>query len=915
MKINYTLLLFLFCSVFALAQNNDFTNGDGDLLWSNSANWSQGVVPNTTNTGQVRMPLTLESMVDTNISIKKIQTTFATGGDVPIAGSGTLTIDPGANNNNAIENVSNNDVAINFKGNLEINNSAGGFTLMRSLNGNSNAINFETGSTLTLTTSLATINGSSGDFNYNGSITGSGNLRLGPNTINTFGSTASNPDWSGDLVFLLNSQAIVNTLDNNIFYDGPKIQVNGNNSSIEVNGANVFVSGITVGGGNTFTFTANKNQNNMGGIVFQNNGTLNLTADNGVTNLSFEDNSASAWNSGTLNITGFKEGVIRFGTDNTGLTSGQLSQITADNGGKDLELDENGYLVNVPDFTYSSGAWTPSDPFVNSTATDNIYIADGSVDATTTLLANNLRIESGATLNVTSSGILDLNGDIINKGNLAFQSDATGSGQLAAFTGSVIGNANTERYIPARSDGERAFRFMSSSVGNVEITNAWQQQIHITGSSTGSNGFDASNTGAPSMFTYDHTVETQNQPWVAISTTEQDIVAGKPYRVFVRGDRATIDLSNTSTNDADDVTLSANGELHVGDFDVVTSNFVENYTFIGNPYQAVVNLNSLTYGDDVNNNYAYYWDPKLDNAGGFVAITLPGGAPDPGTSNANNFLRPGQAVFIRNEASGSDFSIKITESAKDTGGTQTQVFSEPTTAFLNMRLYTTEKYNNDQSEEDATGLRFLPNGNNAIDQMDAVKMGNPGVNLAIVNGSTPLAIENRSLPVNGEQVQLFANNLITQSYIFRFHMLNIPENIKAFLQDDYTGEQIEIETGINTINFDTDATISSSISPLRFSILFENTTLDINDIELERSVEVYPNPTSSLLNLRSNSIANQEVNVKIVDVLGRSIQNFYKSVNEDASIQLNTSALNQGIYFIKVSTSTGVDITKRFIKK
>lgn len=346
MKTNYLTIVLLMCTTFVLAQNNDFNNQGGDLLWSNPANWSQGVVPNTTNTSQVRMPLTVESMVDTNISIKKIQTTFATPGDVPIAGNGTLTIDPGANNNNAIENVSNYNVAINFKGNLEINNSAGGFTLMRSLNGNSNAINFDDGSTLTLTTNLGVISSASPSFNFNGSIDGAGNLRFGPNTVNTFGSTSSNPNWSGDVVFLANAQTIVNTADNNIFYDGFKIQVNGNGSSIEINGENVYSGNIVIGGGNTFTFEANKNLNGLGEISFSNNGTLNLNIDSAVTNLSFTDNSAAEWNNGTLNITGYQEGVIRFGTDVNGLTSQQLSQITADNGGQVLELDANGFLVN-----------------------------------------------------------------------------------------------------------------------------------------------------------------------------------------------------------------------------------------------------------------------------------------------------------------------------------------------------------------------------------------------------------------------------------------------------------------------------------------------------------------------------------------------------------------------------------------
>ena len=58
-----------------------------------------------------------------------------------------------------------------------------------------------------------------------------------------------------------------------------------------------------------------------------------------------------------MNITNYTEGVIRFGTGNTGLTTDQLAQISADNGGAPLALDNNGYLVNesslsVDDFVH-----------------------------------------------------------------------------------------------------------------------------------------------------------------------------------------------------------------------------------------------------------------------------------------------------------------------------------------------------------------------------------------------------------------------------------------------------------------------------------------------------------------------------------------------------------------------------------
>ena len=64
MKKNYVTFLALLFTAIGFAQNNDFNNAGGDFLWSNTANWSQGAVPNTTNTGQVRLNALVESFVD-----------------------------------------------------------------------------------------------------------------------------------------------------------------------------------------------------------------------------------------------------------------------------------------------------------------------------------------------------------------------------------------------------------------------------------------------------------------------------------------------------------------------------------------------------------------------------------------------------------------------------------------------------------------------------------------------------------------------------------------------------------------------------------------------------------------------------------------------------------------------------------
>ena len=348
MKKIYFSLVLLMCISISFAQNNDFNNGAADGgLWTSPANWTLGITPTSAHT--VRTANSATSFVNANFTIFRLQNIFGTTGDrfVNSSSGGILTIRQTANEQIAIQNVSSTGVKLGLRGNVNINNSAGGFSDLAMANSAANSIEFESTSTLTLTTPLEVAGGSSNNFLFNGKLTGSGNLRIAVGASATFGNSVSNSGYTGELVLQSNSSLVVNTADDIIFYDGPKLQINGN-ASVTLNGANVLNSNIVVGGTNTFDLNVNKNQSSMSGIIMQGAGTLNMAIDNTVTNVSFADNSGSSWDAGAIiNITGFVDGVVRFGTNDDGLTANQLSQIRINGTNSPVILDANGYLVNL----------------------------------------------------------------------------------------------------------------------------------------------------------------------------------------------------------------------------------------------------------------------------------------------------------------------------------------------------------------------------------------------------------------------------------------------------------------------------------------------------------------------------------------------------------------------------------------
>lgn len=949
MKTNFFTLIFLLCASFLFAQNNDFNNNGLDLLWSNPANWSLGVVPNTTNTGQVRLPLLLESQVDIDVTIKKIQNIFATTGDVPIGGSQTITINPGTGGAFGIENVSDSDVSLIFKGKVNISNSAGvnSFTFMRNQNGNTNDLNdivFESSSTLTLLSNFGVEEGNGGDsFVFNGTLAGNKNLRFGVNTTSTFGSTSSNSTYTGDLVFLANATVVVNTTDNNTFYNGFKLQVNGTNASIEINGANVLESRIVVGGGNAFTFLANKNQSNLERINLNNGSTLNLVVGNEVNNISFQENASLSWGTGTVNITGFKEGVIRFGTDNTGLSAGQLSQIAADNGGKTLELDANGYLVNVPDFKYSGGSWSPSDPTGISTATDNIFIEDGNADLTGIFLANNLRIASGANVNVASTAVLDVRGDIINNGTLVFKSDEFGSAQLDKFSGVILGSGEitTERFIPAGDNDKRAFRFISASVNSTESIRAnWQEGAsawdnnpnpgfgtHITGvspdpnvnanpdqSQDGNNGFDWQPSGNASLFLYDATI---TQPWYPIGNTDVNkLQAGAAYRLMIRGNRG-IDLTAIGESPTN-TTLRSKGKLVLGDIDMSSglAQGADQFSFVGNPYQSVVDfsaVNKLNLRD-----YIYVWDASLtgnNGRGAYVIVEVSSNnivAPPASSSSATKFIAPNQAFFVRNTNAGSPTLI-FQESNKATSDAQVEVFSTFSDFYINSRLYKAEDFLAGNTEVDAIGLRFNSEYTTEADEEDAEKLGNPDENYAINNNGL-LGLDKQNLPAIGHVIDLFINSYTSNEYSLTFDMDNKPDGLGVFLIDHYLNTQTELYNQ-SAYTYTVDASIPESIASNRFDISFGTTTLGINDNTFNNKISLYPNPsTDGFFSINSKDLNAGTSIVSIYDLLGREVFNKSLNVNTNEEVNVNASELSTGIYVVQLIQGSKTFISKLIIK-
>jgi alpha-tubulin suppressor-like RCC1 family protein len=532
------------------------------------------------------------------------------------------------------------------------------------------------------------------------------------------------------------------------------------------------------------------------------------------------------------------------------------------------------------------------------------------IGATDVVQVGAMNIDQNASIEI--HGVLKVNTKLNNDGLITFKSDASSTGQLDQFNAKYSGSGSVmaERFIPA---GKRAFRFISPSVTSTSsIYENWQEGgvdvpglgTHITGIDGVTNGFDATITNNPSLFTFDNTVLDQSvtSPWSAATSTSDNLVAGSPYRLFIRGDR-TVDLTtNLATPDA--TVLRSLGDLHFGEYSPALSAGNGNYSFIGNPYQAAVDFNQLTVGGDLNANFIYVWDSRFGSTGTYVTVDVSDGS-DIYDSPVNQFIQPGQAFFVRNNLNVTSApSITFTEQSKAVLEEQLVTFSTTSAARLNVQLLLNDS--GVTSTLDGISLRFRESYLNEVNDNDAGKLWHPGENLAIRNGSHWLSIEQRLPPLNDEVIPLSIYGSSTSNYKLRASLQNWPDDCMVYVQDLFLNT-ITLLTPQSDYDFSVDTGISDSVAAGRFNLLFEDTTLGNADPMIDNLI-LYPNPANTYFQI---SGIQTEQEVRIMDLLGKEVLVVEDYFNERP---IDISQLKAGVYIVKITAGKNQSSSFKLVK-
>jgi hypothetical protein len=406
-----------------------------------------------------------------------------------------------------------------------------------------------------------------------------------------------------------------------------------------------------------------------------------------------------------------------------------------------------------------------------------------------------------------------------------------------------------------------------------------------------------------------------SQSWIPVSNTDVNtLTSGMAYEVMIRGDRSTILTTNTPA--LSPTTLRAQGILTTGN---VTLNSVSipsidgilnDYSFIGNPYWAPVNWETLA----TNNLSATYWiwDPTqagTNNRGAYVSYNS---ISHTGSAGAvNQYIQPGQAFFVQTTGSNPSLGFAETNKAISSANLTTTFGSGPVLPRVMINLFLT----NNTNSADGAVLVFDNSFSKTVGKEDAVKFNNLDENIAINNNNTILCIDARPLPVVKDTVQLSTYNLLSSAYTLKINTENFSNYTgDIVLLDNYNNQTYPVDNAgtISVVPYTISAdTLSKSKN--RFQLVFSNKTIAATvtaDSTEKFSVTLSSNPVSDRLTVYFNAPNSGNTFVRLFNGNGLSVKTIILGMQQIGQTTIPMYQYSNGIYFVEVKIGSDTVIKK-----
>ena len=255
------------------------------------------------------------------------------------------------------------------------------------------------------------------------------------------------------------------------------------------------------------------------------------------------------------------------------------------------------------------------------------------------------------------------------------------------------------------------------------------------------------------------------------------------------------------------------------------------YSFVGNPYDAVLDMD-LFFNTTSGLQLGYWYLDPTNIVGGYQGYKYYGtliGASNTygGGLTLGKYVQPGQGFFVQNDEFG-DFSGPFLEFHPDqiVSGNTTNVFGAKALNRISTGLFKAGK------NVDGAVVVFNSQFTTGYDKYDASKISNQGENLTFKLGNKDLCANAWGLPTEKDILPLHLYNLQAKTaYTLKLNASEFVGNgLDAYLQDNVANTKSLLSGANNEITFTTGADVTAFAS--RYNIVFGASALPVKNISL-----------------------------------------------------------------------------------
>ncbi|MGN6644994.1 MAG: beta strand repeat-containing protein [Cytophaga sp.] len=533
----------------------------------------------------------------------------------------------------------------------------------------------------------------------------------------------------------------------------------------------------------------------------------------------------------------------------------------------------------------------------------------------TTMSVYKLRINSGASVSVASTGTLNVYGDLINEGTLstvagstvafkgntaqkitgvpvlynavinntagvALQSPLTVNGTLSLSKGVLTTNSN----LTINFDNGGNIGYSSSDLGSISgmVTGRRDTVVaktHYIGAPF--SGVTSAQVAAttpiyvsPYWKMYSRTFSSQN--WAAVTNSTTAMPLGTGFSLSLP---ATAPLVFTGTYDH---TFALTGPAY-------PNTATGKYLLVANPYPSTIDWDNASGWTKTNvGDAVYYWDAANNRVASYVAGV--------GVNGATRYIPPMQAVLVGLTGTGGNSSVSVNNDARVNNQNPTYL---RTAADVVIRILIQDS---SATKNDETVIRFNENATNAFDQQfDAHKIINnalmpslyttAGSELYSINSYAspdsakfiPLAAK---LPADGKYILTITNDDQTYEYVLVDKKLGVERTIKeAYTFNGLKADDVnrfELQLRVTEATTGTGTTVTTGIQPASKA----------GGVAINSS-------TRPGFYIQTQRYAGMESMIEILDVTGNSITTI-SNKNLEAGNTFVPLDLPDGSYIVKV---------------